>query len=391
MLDHLRTREVAVDTLMAVGFLLLGVTTQINVEDVGIGPYSRDPDTLNMVLLATYTLPLALRRVYPVTVFAIVFVAVGAEAGLDYPQTLARAGPLLAFHSLGTELPPRRSLWIGGSAVVAMVAWTGVGAAVLESVPAIAVLPQLVITAVPLHLGREVHRRRARMEQLEVRAERAEREREGEARRAVAEERARIARELHDVVAHQVTVMTIQADGASRVTADTDPRVATALSTIRETGQQALTEMRRVVGLLRTRDDETDLAPLPQLLDLDGLVDRVDAAGVPVDIAIGGVVRDLAEGVQLSAYRVIQESLTNTVRHGGPGASARVRVDYRDDDLLVLVEDDGRGAAVEPSTAGGGHGLVGMRERVNVLGGSFDAGPRQGGGFRVYATIPYEA
>jgi signal transduction histidine kinase len=280
-------------------------------------------------------------------------------------------------------------LLIGGAAVVATVGWTALGTVLYESVPPESVLAQLVITAVPLHLGREVHRRRARMQELQLRAEQAERDREDQARRAVAEERTRIARELHDVVAHQMTVMTIQADGAARIARDGDPRVAGALATIKETGQQALAEMRRVVGLLRTQDDEVaDLAPLPQLADLDELVQRVHAAGVDVDMEVHGEARPVAEGVQLSAYRVIQESLTNAVRHGGPNTSARVRVCYRDAGLDLLVEDDGRGAAADDGP-GGGHGLVGMRERVAVLGGSFEAGPRQGGGFRVHATIPY--
>ena len=389
MLERLRTREVAIDTLLAIGFLVLGMTTRIDVQDVGIGPYTRGPDLLNAVLIVAYTLPLALRRVFPVTVFSIVLAGIVIDTGLDYPQTLARGGALLAIHALGTELSPRRSLRIGGTAVVVITVWTAIGALTYESVPMTAVLPQLIVTGVPLYLGREVHRRRRRIEELRRRAEQAEREREEEARRAVAEERTRIARELHDVVAHQVTVMTIQADGAARLAHDADPRVGAALATITETGQHALAEMRRVVGLLRTSDDEDDLTPQPRMTDLDDLVARVGDAGLPVEVEVEGDLDELAEGVQLSAYRVIQESLTNAVRHGGPGTSARVHLACGDEALEVVVEDDGRGAAVA-AARGGGNGLVGMRERVAVLGGSLEAGPRQGGGYRVHATLPFD-
>ena len=335
-----------------------------------------------------YTLPLALRRVFPVSVLVLVLLAVGIDTGLDYPQTLARIAPVLGLHAIGTELSPRRSLLVGGGAVLLTVAWTTIGAVLYESVPWAAPLTQLIATGVPLHLGREVHRRRARMDELRDRAERAELQREERARQAVAEERARIARELHDVVAHQMTVMTLQADGAGRV-AGSDPRVASALSTIRDTGREALVEMRRVVGVLRAEDGDATLSPLPRLADLEELVASVGAAGVPVTLDVRGTVRELDDGVQLQAYRIVQESLTNTVRHGGPGTSATVVLDFGGDGLDLVVEDDGRGAAAEQDAPGGGHGLIGMRERVGVLGGSFEAGPRRGGGFRVHASIPY--
>lgn len=269
--------------------------------------------------------------------------------------------------------------------------WTAIGALTLQSVPWIAVLTQFLVTAGPLWLGREVHERRRRIEELEERAERAEREREQRARRAVDEERARIARELHDVVAHQMTVMTIQAEGARRIATEADPRIREALDTIKATGHSALAEMRRVVGLLREKGGESpELAPLPKLADLGALVEQVRSAGVPVGLSVEGESRPLADGVELSAYRIVQESLTNAVQHGGPNVSANVAVTFRDDALDVLVVDDGRGAAAAPSN-GGGHGLVGMKERVAVLGGSFEAGVKPGGGYRVHARIPYQS
>jgi signal transduction histidine kinase len=233
--------------------------------------------------------------------------------------------------------------------------------------------------------------RRERAEELQQKVANAERERRETARRAVEEERARIARELHDVVAHQMTVMTIQAEGARRIAKDADPRIQEALDTIKATGHSALVEMRRMVGLLReTEGHSPGLAPLPRLTNLSSLVEKIRSAGVPVELSVEGDARPLADGVELSAYRIVQESLTNAVQHGGPGVSAEVAVIYGDDALDVMVIDDGRGAAAASSN-GGGNGLVGMRERVAVLGGSFEAGPKNGGGYRVHARIPYQS
>lgn len=390
VLERLRTKQFLFDSLLAVAIFVLGLTTRVDVADAGIGPFTREPDGLNLLLIGIGSLSLAFRRIYPVTVLWMVLGSWGLDRLFDYPTTLASAGILLAFHSIGTELSARRSLRVGGLAVALTTGWTAAGAITLESVPWIAVLTQFLVTAGPLWLGREVHERRRRIEELEERADRAEMEREERARRAVADERARIARELHDVVAHQMTVMTIQAEGARRIADETDPRIRNALDTIKETGHSALAEMRRVVGLLREGDSESpELAPLPRLADLSGLVDKVRSAGVAVELSVEGDARPLADGVELSAYRIVQESLTNAVHHGGPDVSANVAVTYSDDALDVLVVDDGRGAAATPSN-GGGHGLVGMKERVSVLGGSFDAGAKPGGGYRVHARIPYQ-
>lgn len=390
-LERIKTREFLFDAALAIGIFVLGFTTRVDVAEAGLGPYRSEPDALNALLIGLGTLPLALRRIYPVSVLVVVLGAWSIDRLLDYPSTLAAAGILLAFHAVGTELSRERSLRIGGTAVALVTGWTSLGAVVLDSVPLVSVLTQFLITAGPLWLGREVHERRRKMEELEERAERAEREREERARKAVEDERARIARELHDVVAHQMTVMTIQAEGARRIATGADPRVREALDTIKATGHSALSEMRRVVGLLReTEAQAPELTPLPSLDDLESLVEQVRSAGVPVELAVQGTARSLADGVELSAYRIIQESLTNAVQHGGPGVSAEVSVSYGDETLDVLITDDGRGAA-SFSSNGGGHGLVGMRERVAVLGGSFEAGANPGGGYRVHAIIPYQS
>ncbi|MEU8824412.1 sensor histidine kinase [Streptomyces sp. NPDC048636] len=243
-------------------------------------------------------------------------------------------------------------------------------------------------------LGDSMRTRRAYWAQLEERAARLEKEREAQAKVAVAGERARIARELHDVVAHNVSVMVVQADGAAYVLDSSPEQARQALETISGTGRQALAEMRRLLGVLRTGEpgEESDYVPQPDVEQIDDLVEQVRGAGLPVDFKVVGSPRQLPSGVELTAYRIVQEALTNTRKHGGPDVGASVRLTYFDDGLGLLVEDDGRGSRREMYEDGGadgqGHGLIGMRERVGMVGGTLDAGPRPGGGFRVSALLP---
>uniref|UniRef100_A0AAU2VSP2 histidine kinase n=1 Tax=Streptomyces sp. NBC_00008 TaxID=2903610 RepID=A0AAU2VSP2_9ACTN len=243
-------------------------------------------------------------------------------------------------------------------------------------------------------LGDSMRTRRAYFDQLEERAARLEREREAQSKVAVAAERARIARELHDVVAHNVSVMVVQADGAAYVMEAAPDQARQALETISSTGRQALAEMRRLLGVLRTGDvrESGEYVPQPDVQQIEDLVDQVVQSGLAVDFKIEGTPRPLPSGVELTAYRIVQEALTNTRKHGGPNAGASVRLVYFDDGLGLLVEDDGRGAAHELYEDGGadgaGHGMIGMRERVGMVGGTLDAGPRPGGGFRISALLP---
>ncbi|WP_137978531.1 DUF7134 domain-containing protein [Streptomyces violaceusniger] len=243
-------------------------------------------------------------------------------------------------------------------------------------------------------LGDSIRTRRAYYAQLEERAARLEKEREAQSKVAVAAERARIARELHDVVAHNVSVMVVQADGAAYVLDSSPEQTRQALETISGTGRQALAEMRRLLGVLRTGEpgEENTYVPQPDVEQIDELVEQVRGAGLPVDFKVVGSPRQLPSGVELTAYRIVQEALTNTRKHGGPDVGASVRLTYFDDGLGLLVEDDGRGAQHEMYEDGGadgsGHGLIGMRERVGMVGGTLDAGPRPGGGFRISALLP---
>lgn len=207
---------------------------------------------------------------------------------------------------------------------------------------------------------------------------------------AVARERARIARELHDVVAHAISVTVVQARGGRAMLGRDEEAVRRALDAIEQTNTAALSDMRRLLAVLRDTDtaDGGRSAPQPSLANLDRLVEQVRGTGLPVDVEVEGHPGVVPPGVDLSAYRIVQEALTNVVKHAGDGARARVRVAYSPDDLEVTVSDDGRGPA-GPVDAGGGHGLVGIRERVAVVGGSVEAHPRDDGGFVVSARLPY--
>jgi signal transduction histidine kinase len=220
----------------------------------------------------------------------------------------------------------------------------------------------------------------------EERARRMELEREAEARAAVAEERARIARELHDVVGHAVSVMTVQASGVRRLLKPDQEREREALEIVEQTGREALAEMRRLVGVLRRPEEAPALAPQPSLKHLDRLIAQAGEAGLPVEVQVHGEATELPAGVDLTAYRLVQEALTNAVKHAN-ATQAEVVVRYGDGVVELLVTDDGRGVS-DGSAESGGHGLVGMRERVSVYGGELEAGPKPDGGYALRARLP---
>jgi signal transduction histidine kinase len=373
----LRRHPLLVDGVLAFVLLLTGAPGIVQ------QPWPRLPLTLLMVV------PVAFRRRNPVAAFYI-----AAAACAD--QVLSGAhpyGPDLAMvvliYTLAAYRPRRESVaglavCLAGSAV-AIGAWMPGGARWLNQVlTAGVIMGGTTLTA--WVLGDSMRYRRAYYLALEDRAARLERERDAQAKVAAAAERARIARELHDVVAHNVSVMVVQADGASYALGSEPERARQALGTIAATGRQALAEMRRLLGVLRSGDEQAELAPLPGVDQLRDLLDQTRAAGRTVSYTLEGAPRPLPEGVGLAAYRVVQESLTNTRKHGGIGASVAVSLRYLADELVVQVTDDGRGAAAADD--GAGHGLTGMRERVGVYGGSVQAGPRPAGGYQVTATLP---
>ena len=241
-----------------------------------------------------------------------------------------------------------------------------------------------IIFAIVWTIAFGVGRKSVEADEARERATRAEHEREERARVAVAEERARIARELHDVVGHSVSVMTVQASGVRRLLRPEQEREREALLVVERTGREALAEMRRMVGVLRRPEEAPALAPQPSLDHLSRLVEQAREAGLPVELRIEGEATQLPAGVDLTAYRLVQEGLTNVVKHA-QATRAEVLVNYGDGYLEVTVNDDGQGVG---NGDGGGHGLVGMRERVSVYGGELDAGPQTGGGYRLRAKLP---
>ncbi|GAB1328348.1 sensor histidine kinase [Streptomyces sennicomposti] len=303
----------------------------------------------------------------------LVIVYTVAAIGARWASRFALAGGMCAATLAQIRWPDERAS-----------AWGQIALAVFQTVP----------FALAWVLGDSMRTRRAYFAQLEERAARLEKEREAQAQVAVAAERARIARELHDVVAHNVSVMVVQADGAAYVLDAAPDQAKKALETISSTGRQALAEMRRLLGVLRTGEHQEggEYVPQPDVEQIEDLVEQCRESGLPVDFRIEGTPRPLPSGVELTAYRIVQEALTNTRKHGGPNAGASVRLVYFDDGLGLLVEDDGKGAPHELYEDGGvdgqGHGLIGMRERVGMVGGTLDAGPRPGGGFRISALLP---
>jgi signal transduction histidine kinase len=235
-------------------------------------------------------------------------------------------------------------------------------------------------------LGFGLGRKLEQVREAEERAAQIERQREEQAREAVAEERARIARELHDVVGHSVSVMTVQASGVRRLLRPDQEREREALLVVEQAGREALAEMRRLVGVLRRPEEAPALAPQPSLQHLDRLIEQAREAGLPVDVQIEGDPTELPAGVDLTAYRLVQEGLTNAMKHS-QATQAEVIVRYGADAVELVVSDNGRGTS-DGKADSGGHGLVGMRERVTVYGGELEAGPRPEGGYTLHARLP---
>jgi signal transduction histidine kinase len=255
------------------------------------------------------------------------------------------------------------------------------------------VIPELAVFAIAWVIGDNIRTRRAYLAELEARAARLEREREERDARAVIEERARIARELHDVIAHNVSVMVVQASAGDELF-ETDPaRARESLRSVASTGRAALTELRRLLGVIRAEEErETgpSYAPQPGIAYLDDLVRQVQETGLAVELSVLGRPRALPEGVGLCAYRIVQEALTNTLKHA-EATSAQVSVRYVEDALELQVLDDGRGASPANGDSHAGHGLIGMRERVALFGGELTARPRGADqGYEVRARLPLD-
>jgi signal transduction histidine kinase len=361
---------------------------------LGIASSAATGRLIAVPLVIALAVPVVFRRAYPVAAFAAA-IAVGAVQVLinskPNPTDLAI---VILLYTLAAYTPRRIS--ITGLAICL----AGSAAAVLRWMPGrLSMWDSLLVGSIMFAgpsliawvFGDSMRYRRAYYTNLEDRAARLEAERDAQAQIAAAAERARIARELHDVVAHNVSVMVVQADGASYALGSDPDRARQALAAISATGRQALAEMRRMLGVLRRDEDGTEpgRAPLPGIGQLGELLEQTRATGLAVSFTVEGVPQPLPDGAALAAYRIVQESLTNTCKHGGPRATAEVTLRYLEDALLLRITDDGRGAAAVSD--GAGHGLTGMRERVAVYGGWVQAGPCPSGGYHVAALLPLVA
>jgi signal transduction histidine kinase len=345
-----------------------------------------EPHAVHAVFVLLATLPLAWRRRAPLAVLFTVLAASTVEsvAFASFPSFEPFLALIIAVYSVGAHCERRQAL-IGGGVTFALLFFGDLAHSLAAdgsfNVGAV------VVCAAAWVVGRALRRWRLEAVELGRRAGRLERESDERARLAAAEERARIARELHDVVAHAVSVIVVQAQGAQRVLVGEQEPVRDALGSIEASGRQALVELRRMLGVLRRGDEELALTPQASLRHLDGLVEHVREAGMLVELRIEGDPEPLPPGVDVSAYRIVQEALTNALKHAGP-ARASVVVRYGPEELELEISDDGRSSGKGDGT---GHGLVGMRERVAVVGGVLESGARPGGGFVVRARLPHEA
>ena len=394
-----RRHPMAADAALAVVFAVAALVSVEAVYDAirGSDPSFRPPATAAVVLsMLGISLPLAWRRRFPLSVAGVVVVAfLVGRIVVDVPEASVTvlAGSLAlygaALHGHRRFRTPVLALCLGAilAEVGREVFFTSSGADLTPLAQSFFLAYNVVVLSLPWVLGAVIRALREHERELADRAAELQREREENARQAVFAERVRIAREMHDVVAHHVSVMGVQAGAARRVMGRQPDKAAEALSSIEASSRQAVVELHRLLGFLRRAGDADELAPQPGLAQLGDLLAEVARGELTVDLSIEGDPRPLSPTLEVSAYRVIQEALTNTRKHSG-GATATVRVRYGPDALEVEVLDDGTGRAERPVGREAGHGLMGMRERATLHGGHLRAGPRPDGGFAVHATFP---
>jgi signal transduction histidine kinase len=380
----------AIDFLLALAFTIAALWTVAG--RVGEDDVFRNDDFLGVGLLLLQTLPIAARRVAPLRALTVSVAAISLHIALGYegvpPGTFAALVILYSAASMSDMRHATLAALITAFGIVVYFATDrgdpGLTAAVTTSAT----------YAAAWGLGVFVRSRREYTQVVEERASLLERDREVRSRVAVAEERSRIARELHDIVGHALGLIVIQSGGAQRVLTSKPELAQETLASIEATGRQALIDMERMLGMLHsTEENDGTFAPQPGLADVEALAARVSDAGLPVAVTVEGLPTPLPASVDLSAYRIIQEALTNALKHAGP-ARASVQIRYDGDQVELVIIDDGQGSPANGAAdnhPGGGRGLIGMRERVSLFGGEIEVGPRPEGGFRVSAKLPLKA
>jgi len=364
--------------VLALGGLALG--------EIWTSPFA-EPRPVNTFLFLSVCLALLWRRRAPLVVLVIAVTVLGIQANLfdppDQPPLSSFIIFLVVSYSVAVHGEGRRAVVAAAAAFATEILIIDLPRLLAGENPG-NIIPAWILYLMLWFVGRTIRQSRLQAERLQDLATQLELEREEKARTAVAEERSRISRELHDVVAHSVSVMVVQSQAAQRLLEGEQRNARQALESIETTGRQALTEMRRLLGILRRTDAELALAPQPGLEHLDALIEQTREAGLPVELSVEGDVGSLPPGVDLTAYRIVQEALTNTLKHAGL-AHARVTIRRRDDGMELEVADDG---AASGKGDGSGQGLIGMRERVALYGGALESGRRDGGGYIVRARLP---
>jgi signal transduction histidine kinase len=363
-----RLLDVGLAATLVAGGLIEGVVTDIN-----------RPLWLHQTLVVLVMGAVAFRRVFPLATLG--FVVIGMMAVDSNGQLSVFAAIVIVSFTAGLEVDPPRSYWGLFLATVPFYVGFSFVSPLVSDFVAVTVL-----YGGSWAVGQMVRQRTREAAEHAARADRAEREREEGAARAVAEERARIARELHDIVSHSISVIAVQTQAVRRRLGPDHAREVDDLRAVESTARQAMAEMRRLFGVLRAEGERPSLSPQPGLDQLDRLIAETRAAGFPVSVDVEGTPVPLPPGLALAAYRIVQEALTNVRKHA-PGGRVTVCLRYGERDLDLAVEDTGGGAG--DRLDGGGYGLVGMHERVSLYGGTLDAGPQPGGGFSVRARLPF--
>jgi signal transduction histidine kinase len=385
----LRDPRVLVDLAVATVVAVLSVFDVASASAEGL-PGQRPADAVAYALVIAGSVSLVWRRRTPIAVLLIVTAALVAFWLRDQGALMSVLG-LPALYAVAAHAERRRQAW-WALAIACVVLLLAASVSVLDRPEGFAYIQALSIAAfliAAIAAGVVIRNRERIFVDTERRAAAAEADRLAEAERAVVRERSRIAREMHDVVAHAMSVVAVQAAAGREIVHANPDKAAEVFARIESVGRESLTELRRMLGVLReTGDDDASLSPQPGVADIAAAVEQSSASGVPTELVIDGSPQPLAPGIELAAFRIVQEALTNVRKHAGRSASAIVRLSYETQSLVVEVNDDGRGAATSLSGVGTGHGLIGMRERVEIYGGEFTSGPRVGGGYTVRAILP---
>lgn len=353
----------------------------------------RAVDWLAYLLISAAAIAVWWRRSRPLFALPVAAVWVAIYWVLDYPGGIDPLLLLLFYAATLHGGSDRQRVWqVVTVCFVALMTVATVGVIVsIEDLPILAAVGIAVIHGAAAAVGEARYQRAKYIEELEQRAAMLEADLENKAALAAVEERTRIAREMHDIIAHGMSTVVVQAQAGQSVVDSNPAKAREVLHTIERIGRDSVDEMRRMLGVLRDGTGEVELEPQPKFEDLDNLRRDIAAAGVDVVITVHGDDRLLPPGLELTGYRVVQEALTNVVRHAGRPAQAEVHIGFHDRSLEISVHDDGLGAAASSATAGSGHGLLGMRERVEIYNGTFHAGPRAGGGYAVKVSLPIPA